>query len=1099
MIKKRRLLAFLCLLTASSLFSGKEVYARYESSEDDAKPFVERDFSFMEAGDEGVETDVWQSYNANVRSCTSHFKPYTSHSKYSEVKIYTESGIQTAPYVAYFTSNCSNDATWQRNNHNVFFRELYGKMIVYMPVSISYPSSGANTMKKVYENALTPTNLFKSTFVKWGVPLNSNRCGYGYTYADGCRPAHSGGSGKETYPSGAAGEWENLGYSGDGYPIINSHFPTNYPKSPGTLASYGFDATYGRTDKTSYDTATSGEKYTIKYNATSRLMSKESLSGSVASWMKKLSLKNNASTEAGIFKGTRNSGKNYTIAVTEAKAEARYNLVLERVQLIYGGSVVGSYTRSALQENGTQSNPSSNLYGGKTYTLKFKIKNDSPVALNRTYSVNYTVNGTTYTKTADMNLGAGNSGEFSVDITVPNENKSFDITAVIPSDEYNLWNVDDKATIRVTTYRDTSAPTITSAGVTTGCSTSSATISVSSTDNPTNNYASGYSHTILTKPDGGTETSWGNPATFNVYSDGSYKVVSCDKNGNCTGTRTVGVNTIDKQKPTASVSGIPSNWVNTNVTATVTGTDPSHNCSGIAKAWWRINNGSWQYKNSTTASVTLTESGAHKFDYAVTDRVGHDSPTLSTTVYIDKERPTINSLTPVGTTSSSGMLLVGGSATSVTYDLTVTDVYSGVKSYNYAWNNNPWLSYEIAWPGNRLTVPISGAVPNQINELWFRVMDGAGNWRTWTPGLLYDTIGPTINQSQIVITPYYNNKTTANVKVTAKDNFQDAGYTYVKYIYLSNDNSNWTKYTATNNSINVNWNTRTPDGTYTLYVKAEDSLGNIGAVQTQTYVTDQTKPTGSITIGGGQNHFPNESVRLNFTYGDNLSGVSKIEIYDINNGTASSSVHTINNPSTQKSLDWVLKPYTATDGSIRAQVGMKVTDNAGNVTTVTSKEIYISRVTIQDFHLTNVVNPTVYNKSNPFRRLTHPNIPEQKLLAGGSFNFESNYIYPLGTVHNSWRVTHTATIQYHYPNGTIRNIEMTDSKVTFSGRFSKMHEIPFDVPVGTKVYIKINVKLHDSYGGVFTQDDFPKPTGSLIYLGKIQDDIRNVINFNEIK
>ena len=121
MIKKRKTMIFLALLVMASVFSGKEVYAKYEPSEDDGKPFMERDFSFMSEGDEGVETDVWQSYNANARSCTSYFKPNTGHAKYSVVKIYTDNGIKEAPYVAYFSSNCSTDATWQRNNHNVFF------------------------------------------------------------------------------------------------------------------------------------------------------------------------------------------------------------------------------------------------------------------------------------------------------------------------------------------------------------------------------------------------------------------------------------------------------------------------------------------------------------------------------------------------------------------------------------------------------------------------------------------------------------------------------------------------------------------------------------------------------------------------------------------------------------------------------------------------------------------------------------------------------------------------------------------------------------------------------------------------------------------
>lgn len=58
MVKKRKTMIFLALLVMASVFSGKEVYAKYESSEDDGKPFMERDFSFMSEGDEGVEKDI---------------------------------------------------------------------------------------------------------------------------------------------------------------------------------------------------------------------------------------------------------------------------------------------------------------------------------------------------------------------------------------------------------------------------------------------------------------------------------------------------------------------------------------------------------------------------------------------------------------------------------------------------------------------------------------------------------------------------------------------------------------------------------------------------------------------------------------------------------------------------------------------------------------------------------------------------------------------------------------------------------------------------------------------------------------------------------
>lgn len=210
--------------------------------------------------------------------------------------------------------------------------------------------------------------------------------------------------------------------------------------------------------------------------------------------------------------------------------------------------------------------------------------------------------------------------------------------------------------------------------------------------------------------------------------------------------------------------------------------------------------------------------------------------------------------------------------------------------------------------------------------------------------------------------------------------------------------------------------------------------------------------------------------------------------------------HVIENPTDSgRTTQWVLKPYDDPNNSSikKARVGIRVTDKAGNTSTYTSQEVIIESIEITGFSLTNVVNPEIYNETNPFVELRYPNIPIQKMLTGGSFDFKVNYRYS-DTIPTTYKMDYQATI-YLVGNGYNKSYPITMKSQPLSGMFEMSFEIPFDVPAGTSVYVDAEINLKAGTGALYGTDRFPKASGTRLQIGIIDDDIRNLIKFNEIK
>ena len=546
------------------------------------------------------------------------------------------------------------------------------------------------------------------------------------------------------------------------------------------------------------------------------------------------------------------------------------------------------------------------------------------------------------------------------------------------------------------------------------------------------------------------------------------------------------VSNIDRRKPQVNINVTPSSWSKNDVIVDIYGTDSD---SGVQSLEYELSGAT--VKAVTTISgtqtrLTISNTGTTTIRARARDRAGNYGDWVSAKAYVDKVNPVINTFTatPILTNQSNIQL-----------KLTASDAHSGVAFKRYRRNTEDWMSwvaYQTNDPATTLQVLKEG-----VNTFYAQVRDVAGNVSTTSSvQVVYDNIGPTI--LNVEVTPYYTNFNKIQVKVSAKDNLQDQGYTSVRAIELSNDGRNWTSYNSKGELLVNEWQIPLVNGYQKIYVRAVDSLGNVGATTTATYVVDTVAPTGSITINSGET-FVDDEVTLTLNYQDilngvaDLSGVEKIELFDVN----AAYTYTIENPTgNTQTVPWVLTGYKISDGSLRAQVGLRIWDRAGNLTTVYSKEVTLLKIVIDDFYLTDVLNPKVYNTSNPFRPLRYPNIPSQPLLSGGNFKFDIHYSYPRN-LPSGWQLDATIEVFYVTPNNKETVVSKQLRNIVLNGRLSYQEIIPYDTPVGTSIYVQSSFVFRNGSTQI-QAGRFPRVERTKLKIGTIQQDIRELLMFNEV-
>jgi hypothetical protein len=245
-----------------------------------------------------------------------------------------------------------------------------------------------------------------------------------------------------------------------------------------------------------------------------------------------------------------------------------------------------------------------------------------------------------------------------------------------------------------------------------------------------------------------------------------------------------------------------------------------------------------------------------------------------------------------GTAPNSGPATTGVAWAAGTLTATVSDVAtggSGVTAAEYRLDSvaAPATAMTGTFGTPTVTVSAPAAVVSGQHVLYVRGQDADGAWGPWSSVLVTgnDVVGPTT--SGVVLAPDRTNGS-VSVAVSATGNDSASGGHAIAAAELSIDGGSPVAMTvgtagpvaSTSGTIPAATVNALAEGSHTVSVRTQDSVGNWGAPATATLVVDQTGPTAS---GVGVDPDPNNglqpvngatpSVRLSATLTDPASAV----------------------------------------------------------------------------------------------------------------------------------------------------------------------------------------------------------------------------------
>ena len=290
----------------------------------------------------------------------------------------------------------------------------------------------------------------------------------------------------------------------------------------------------------------------------------------------------------------------------------------------------------------------------------------------------------------------------------------------------------------------------------------------------------------------------------------------------------------------------------------------------------------------------------------------------------------------------------------------------GIAARQWKWKN----INDSAWTSGALP---SALAPGQtyLAELTVQDIDGPGGLGAWSYPAV-ETIAttggnfpPTVDcspQSQ----PWTNSNISVNV--TATDSTPDLSYiNYEWSTSTSKPASGWTRQTATNNASYSFSTSQSSEGAWYLHMEAFDAAGNSFYRVRGPYDIDKTPPGG--TYSPNSQPSPVQSIAVTFTPTDNLSGVKQWR-YRVS----------VDGGSTYGA--W--SSYIATgSGTVNLNtlgtnvIQSEVTDNAGNIATVTTGTYDIQSLSITNVSLSGYWNhwrgqTETWGDPNP--NVTYPHI-----------------------------------------------------------------------------------------------------------------------------
>ena len=365
------------------------------------------------------------------------------------------------------------------------------------------------------------------------------------------------------------------------------------------------------------------------------------------------------------------------------------------------------------------------------------------------------------------------------------------------------------------------------------------------------------------------------------------------------------VTKVDKEGPTTPVITNNYNdiWTNNDVTVSLTSDDDK---SGIDHFEW-YEGDTWTTSalttNGNTGTITYTVTRNETIRFRAVDKLGNISEEATTIVKVDKEPPTLTSIT----NSSNG----NWSTSDIKITLNGTDNQSGVLKYQikYSSNSNTWTDLS----SNSNTDTWSA----QRNEtVYYRVVDKVGNVSSEKSTVIkLDKTNPTAKISASVS----NNTITVSASGSSDTNSGIKKYEYSK--------DNKTYYSSTSTTYNF---TGLSDGTYTLYLRVTDNAGRSTTVSTSAVVAYQNvyvSSSGNDSSGNGSSSKPYATIAKAYTKVKSGGSVillsNLIQTSGIFFDTASKSVTLKSNGSSI---------YTITRGSSLTGTSVLNVNNKNNVT-----------------------------------------------------------------------------------------------------------------------------------------------------------------------
>lgn len=412
----------------------------------------------------------------------------------------------------------------------------------------------------------------------------------------------------------------------------------------------------------------------------------------------------------------------------------------------------------------------------------------------------------------------------------------------------------------------------------------------------------------------------------------------------------------------------------------------------------------------------------------------------------------------------------------VILNLKSDDYLSGTTQMKFKNDDKTWTGYETYATSKKWTL----SSPDGLKHVWVQYKDVANNESQPIEDIIIlDTTPSTIDKFTINDGKYYTNNEVVNVQVKASDNL-----TGMDKLLVSNDGVNWT---TIDYAENFKWTVPLGDGEKIVYLKVQDVAGNISKIYTAKVYLDKTKPTAGIIINNGDEYSVTRDVKLTINFQDGQSGIDKVRIIEDDREYEFPTV-----PNSPTTIDWTLG-----FGEHRT-VSIQVIDKAGNASDLASDDIFVDKLKIEDFTLSDVVNPIAFNESNPYKPLTW-NFEPQHMLAGANISFDLRVKLPI----DEMAVRESASYKVEVIDDETGYHQVIMDKFTDVRKhvYSETITLPKDAPEGAKVFISCEAVRKMLVSPYDTQYDYFPGTekSTKAQIGVIDKNIQEVIKFNEMR